>query len=43
MIDPANHASTNACRKLVLSFLKQALVDGHLTNIYTLVIGDTGR
>lgn len=43
MIDPANHASHNVCRKLGFAFLKQALVDGDVTNLYTLAIGDTGR
>jgi RimJ/RimL family protein N-acetyltransferase len=43
MIDPANHASQNVCRKLGFVFLKQAPVDGGIANFYTLAIGDTGR
>ncbi len=42
MIDPANHASQNVCRKLGFSFLKQAIVEGDVTNFYSLVIGDKG-
>lgn len=42
MIDPANQASQHVCSKLGFSFLRQALVDGDVTNIYTLAIGDTG-
>jgi RimJ/RimL family protein N-acetyltransferase len=41
IIDPANHASQNVCRKLGFAFLKQASVDGDLRNLYALVIGDT--
>jgi RimJ/RimL family protein N-acetyltransferase len=41
MIDPANHASQNVCRKLGFAFLKRASVDGHLRNIYTRFVGDT--
>jgi RimJ/RimL family protein N-acetyltransferase len=43
MIDPANHASQNVCRKLGFAFLKQELVDGDVTNFYILAIGDTER
>jgi RimJ/RimL family protein N-acetyltransferase len=43
MIDPANHASQNVCRKLGFAFLKQAPVDGDIANFHTLAIGDTGR
>ena len=43
MIDPANHASQNVCRKLGFAFLKQAPMDGGIANFYTLAIGDTGR
>jgi RimJ/RimL family protein N-acetyltransferase len=43
IIDPANHASQNVCRKLGFVFRKQALVDGDVANLYTLAIGDTGR
>ena len=43
IIDPANHASQNVCRKLGFAFLKQAPVDGGIANFYTLAIGDTGR
>ncbi len=43
MIDPANRASQNVCRKLGFAFLKQAPVDGGVTSFYTLAIGDTGR
>ena len=41
MIDPANHASPNVCRKLGFAFLKRAPVDGVVRNIYTLVVGDS--
>ena len=40
MIDPANHASQNVCRKLGFAFLQQALVDGDLRNLYTLTVSD---
>jgi RimJ/RimL family protein N-acetyltransferase len=43
MIDPGNHASQKVCRKLGFTFLKQARVDGDVTNLYKLAIGDTGR
>jgi RimJ/RimL family protein N-acetyltransferase len=43
MIKPTNHASYNVCRKLGFAFLKQALMDGDVTNLYTLAIGETGR
>ena len=43
MIDPANHASQNVCRRLGFAFLKLAPVDGGIANFYTLAIGDTGR
>jgi RimJ/RimL family protein N-acetyltransferase len=43
IIDPANDASQNVCRKLGFAFLKQALLDGDATNFYALAIGDTGR
>ncbi len=43
VIDPANHASQNVCRKLGFAFLKQAPLDGDIANFYTLAIGDTGR
>lgn len=43
MINPANHASQNVCRKLGFAFLKQAPVNnGDIANFYTLTIGDTG-
>ena len=42
IIDPANHASQNVCRKLGFVFLKQAPLDGDVRNLYTLTIGDTG-
>jgi RimJ/RimL family protein N-acetyltransferase len=41
MIDPANRASQNVCRKLGFDFLKRASVDGYVRNIYTLVMRDT--
>jgi RimJ/RimL family protein N-acetyltransferase len=41
MIDPANHASQNVCRKLGFAFLKQADVAGNVRNLYTLAIGVT--
>ena len=43
IIDPANHASQNVCRKLGFAFLRQARVDGDIRNFYTLAIGDPGR
>ena len=43
MIDRSNQASQNVCRKLGFAFLKQAPVDGHVANFYTLTIGNTGR
>ncbi|MGD0395097.1 MAG: GNAT family N-acetyltransferase, partial [Acidimicrobiales bacterium] len=43
IIDPANHASQNVCRKLGFAFLKQASVDGDLRNFYTLVIDGAVR
>ncbi len=43
LIDPANDASQNVCRKLGFAFLKQVFVDGDVANCYTLAIGDTGR
>jgi RimJ/RimL family protein N-acetyltransferase len=43
IINPANHASQNVCRKLGFAFLKQAPVDGNVRNLYTLIIGDTAR
>ena len=43
MIDPANHASQNVCRKLGFAFLKQAPVDGEVRNLYTIAIGNTDR
>ncbi len=43
IIDPANHASQNVCRKLGFALLKQAPVgNGSIANFYTLAIGDTG-
>jgi RimJ/RimL family protein N-acetyltransferase len=42
IIDPANHASQNVCRKLGFAFLKQAPVDGDVRNLYSLAIGNTG-
>jgi len=38
IIDPANNSSQNVCRKLGFAFLKQALVDGDLRNLYTLTV-----
>jgi RimJ/RimL family protein N-acetyltransferase len=43
IIDPANHSSQNVCRKLGFAFLKQALVDGDVRNLYTLTVGDATR
>jgi RimJ/RimL family protein N-acetyltransferase len=44
IINPANHASQNVCRKLGFAFLKQAPVDNEdIANFYTLAIGDAGR
>jgi RimJ/RimL family protein N-acetyltransferase len=43
IIDPANHASQNVCRKLGFAFMQQALVDGDVRNFYALAIGDPGR
>jgi RimJ/RimL family protein N-acetyltransferase len=43
IIDPANHASKNVCRKLGFDFLKRATVDGNPRNLYTLVVGETDR
>src|SRR5580700_10073237 len=43
IIDPANLSSHNVCRKLGFTFLKQALVDGDVRNLYTLVIGGTAQ
>jgi RimJ/RimL family protein N-acetyltransferase len=40
IIDPANHSSQRVCQKLGFAFRKQALVDGDLRNLYSLVIGD---
>jgi hypothetical protein len=33
----------NVCQNLGFAFLKQALVHGDVTNLYTLAIGATGR
>lgn len=41
IIDPANHASQNVCRKLGFAFWQQASLHGVVRNLYTLVIGDT--
>ncbi len=44
IIDPANHASQNVCRKLGFAFLKQAPVDnGDIANFYTMAVGGTRR
>ena len=43
IIDPANHASRNVCRKLGFAFLRRASVDGDLRNFYTLVIDGAVR
>jgi RimJ/RimL family protein N-acetyltransferase len=43
IIDPANHASQNVCRKLGFAFLKQAFADEDVANFYTLAIGNTTR
>jgi RimJ/RimL family protein N-acetyltransferase len=43
IIDPANRASQNVCRKLGFAFLKQALVGRNVANFYTLAIGETER
>jgi RimJ/RimL family protein N-acetyltransferase len=43
IINTANHASQNVCRKLDFVFLKQALVGEDIANFYTLAIGDIGR
>ncbi len=43
IIDPANRASQNVCRKLGFAFLKRALVGGDVANMYFLAIGETRR
>jgi RimJ/RimL family protein N-acetyltransferase len=44
IVNPANRASQNVCRKLGFAFLKQAPVDnGDIANFYTLTIIETGR
>ena len=39
IIDPANFASQNVCRKLGFTFWKQAPVDGDMRNLYRLIAG----
>jgi RimJ/RimL family protein N-acetyltransferase len=38
IIDPANHASQNVCRKLGFTFVRQAAVDGDFRNLYSLIL-----
>jgi RimJ/RimL family protein N-acetyltransferase len=38
IVDPNNHASQNVCRKLGFTFLKRALVEGDVANLYTLAV-----
>ncbi len=38
-----NHASQRSAGKLGFTLLKQAFVDGDVTNLYMLAIGDSGR
>lgn len=38
IIDPANRASQNVCRKLGFTFLKRAPVFGRVKNLYTMTI-----